>query len=259
MPGDTYYYRQMWGYGLYPEKSLQLWMMKAVTHKYVHSLRIKNYINVQRFDPQLGQYVDIPCNMELFEEDPIMDSPGLYGEFRVLTVEEKEKWKSKHLSTFYIHDMIPLGEGDAMTVSLGKSMGLSQAVYFFLENKTRDELNHKFNYTRDTVPTVDSRSGIVSAHFSTKAYEDSGVPASMYIPRSNVYVPGLHQKLYVDKIGHGNQGGSLVQATGASVTCGVSPKKSDTNEYKLHVLTLVVRKYAVDLVTKEVSVVPDFA
>jgi len=85
MKGRTVFYQQQLGYKFTEGKALQLNKLskpKSLLHRYEFDLHIRNHINMQKFNPLLGDYEDIVPNMEYFEGSVShFAQPTLYGHF----------------------------------------------------------------------------------------------------------------------------------------------------------------------------------
>lgn len=257
LPANKYYYLQMWGYSLFKEKSIMKWMMSDITHKYTYDLNVERYIEVQRFDPHAEDYVDVKTDISFFKGAPTIASPSLCVKFGIMTPEEKAKWKAEQLDTFYIYDMIPIESKDGSVLNYSKSVGLAQEIFFALEVKNNTGPEYVFNYTTDQIPTKKSRSAISSVLFPKMSPNTRSNPVDLYTPDSNTYIPGIFVKSLVDKVSHGNNGGSMIQDTGAATECKIDPRQV-ANNYMLRVEVLTLRKYTVSP-SGAVSFVPDYA
>lgn len=255
LPASKYYYRQMWGYSLLKEKSILKWMIATLSHKYVYDLNLEKYIETEKFDLHSGEYVRVKSSMSMFSGSPALTPPSLFCVFGIMTPEEKAVWEEKQLDTFYVYDMIPIASKEG-EISYASSVGLAQAIFFALEAKGAAGCDHVFNYTTDAVPTKKSRSGISSVSFPNMSPNTSYVPVDLYTAAGNTYIPGIFTKRLANKLSHGNNGGSMIQRTGAK-TSWKAVTGLDMEGYKIRVEVLVLRKYTVAR-DRSVSFVHDY-
>jgi hypothetical protein len=268
LKSKTVFYPQQWGYSLLEEKALMLYMLakpQSLMHKYEFDLCIKKHINVQRFNPSFGNYEDVPSNMDLFEGSLTeFAQPTLYGEFSDISPEEMLDREEKGLNTFYIHDMISCDPENASVrganvVSFKKCKGLTQAVFFSLENTTNAHLNHNCNYTSDVVIDENSVSGIQSINITTNTVAKmSNISPNLFLNsrglESNSDIPGMFVDLHVNKVGHGNQGGAMLQKTNTKFTFTIDASLREEYKFQLKVSSLVVKKFTIrdgNIITSE--------
>lgn len=259
MKGKTVVYPQQFGYSFTQGKALKLKMFpknKQVYHKYEFDLHIKNHINLQRFNYDLGEYEDIAPDMSLFEGTVFQFAqPMLYGEFSDVSPSQASHIESED-SSFYIYDMMQFKAdnkceiGSNARVSLRKCKGLAQAMFFSLQNVTEMQYNKNCNYTSGIEVDCNSVSGIHSVSVSTNNTERTQALApDLFLNskglRSYCEIPGIFCDMYVDKIGHGNNGGSLPQKTNTEYNFLIDPYLDQDHKFQLCVSVLVLKKVCI--------------
>jgi len=257
-------FRQMFGYSLWECKAYPLYLQEKlddVYYTYEYILGISNYIQMQKYNRKTLKYEDIETDMDLFEKMPTkFEIPKLYNRVSYITEAEKQKRRKEGVDTFYIHDMITcddtieIGPGGDVQVEIKDCPGITQTIFFMLENVAYYAYNNTHNYTSSKDETDESQTGIISTSIITSAGEKvSQLPSqlletqiAMDTYRNNGPKIGILSMPGVAVVTRKNNGGLCADLIKMIIKCKSSKEvhgKEISPRYRFRVRVLVSKEY----------------